>query len=80
MNVRKLTVLLQMLPYFAKRLPSWRIRSTMRTHTCEEKQIIFNGTAIPPATTGEICNNVIRTIIKDKLKISLQPSDISIAH
>ena len=42
--------------------------------------IIFNGTAIPPATTGEICNNVIRTVIKDILKISLQPSDISVAH
>ena len=42
--------------------------------------IIFNGTSIPPSSPGEICSNVIRTVIKEKLKISLQPSDISIAH
>ena len=42
--------------------------------------IIFQGTAIPPAVNGEICNNVIREVIKDKLKIQLQPSDISVAH
>ena len=42
--------------------------------------IIFNGTAIPPSLPGEICNSVIREVIKDKLKIELQESDISVAH
>ena len=42
--------------------------------------IIFNGTSIPPSSPGEICNNIIRDVIKEKLKISLQPSDISVAH
>ena len=42
--------------------------------------IIFNCSAIPPATPGEICNNVIKQVIKDKLKIQLQESDISVAH
>ena len=42
--------------------------------------VIFNGSAIPPAATGEICNNVIRKVIKDKLHIELNESDISVAH
>ena len=42
--------------------------------------IIFNGSAIPPSTTGEICNHVIRKVIKDKLKIQIQEADISVAH
>ena len=42
--------------------------------------IIFNGTAIPASTQGEICNNVIRAVIKNKLKIDIQESDISVAH
>ena len=42
--------------------------------------IIFNGTAIPPSTPGEICNAVIREVIKNKLKIELQETDISVAH
>ena len=42
--------------------------------------IIFNGSALPPAHPGEICNNVIRKVIKDKFKIELQVSDISVAH
>ena len=31
--------------------------------------IIFNGSAIPPSQSGEICNNEIRKVIKEKLKI-----------
>ena len=42
--------------------------------------IIFNGSAIPPSTAGEVCNAVIRQVIKDKLKIQIQESDISVAH
>ena len=42
--------------------------------------VIFNGSAIPSATTGEICNNIIRKVIKDKLNIELNESDISVAH
>ena len=42
--------------------------------------VIFNGTEIPPSTPGEICSNIIRDVIKKKLKINLQPSDISVAH
>ena len=42
--------------------------------------IIFNGTAMPPSTPGEICNAVIRQVIKDKLKLQIQESDISVAH
>ena len=32
------------------------------------------------SSPGELCNNIIRNVIKEKLKISLQPSDISVAH
>ena len=42
--------------------------------------LIFNGTDIPPPTAGEICSNIIRDVVKKKLKIVLQPSDISVAH
>ena len=42
--------------------------------------IIFSGTEIPASTQGEICNNVIRDVIRKKLKINLQESDISVAH
>ena len=42
--------------------------------------IIFNGSAIPPSQSGEICNNEIRKVIKEKLKIELLASDISVAH
>ena len=35
---------------------------------------------IPPATTGEICSNVARQVLKDKLKIELQPNEISVCH
>ena len=42
--------------------------------------IIFNGTEIPPASPGEICNNVIREVLRKKLKLNLQESDISVAH
>ena len=42
--------------------------------------IIFHGTSIPPCETGEICSDVICNVIKNKLKINLQSSEISVAH
>ena len=42
--------------------------------------LILNGTDIPVPTPGENCSNIVRDVVKNKLKIILQPSDISVAH
>ena len=42
--------------------------------------LILNGTEIPRPTPGEICSNIVRDVVKNKLNIILQPSDISVAH
>ena len=42
--------------------------------------LILNGTELPAPTPGEICSNIVRDVVKKKLKITLQPNDISVAH
>ena len=36
--------------------------------------IIISGSHIPKATTGENCSDIVRQLIKEKLKIELPPS------
>ena len=42
--------------------------------------LILSGTLLPDASQGEICANVACKLFKDKLKLSVQADDISVAH
>ena len=42
--------------------------------------IVLSGDLIPEATTGENCKEVSLQLIKEKLRINLQSSDVSTAH
>ena len=42
--------------------------------------LIFSGTALPIATGGEICSNIVHQLVRDKLQIQLREGDISVAH
>ena len=42
--------------------------------------LIFSGTSVPEATNGEICKNIVKRIIEEKLKLKLSDADISVAH
>ena len=60
--------------------------SRLEDHLDEEdayvrrETILFSGSSIPEVSNGEICSNVIRQIVKEKLKITLKDGDISTAH
>ena len=42
--------------------------------------VILSGDHIPVAETGENCSEIVRTIVKDHLKINLPSESISVAH
>ena len=42
--------------------------------------VIIAGSSIPNETAGEICTNLVTSIVKEKLKLQISPSDISTAH
>ena len=42
--------------------------------------IIISGSHIPKATTGENCSDIVRQLIKEKLKIELPPSEVNTVH
>ena len=42
--------------------------------------IIIAGQGIPEVSQGEICSNVVRNLIQEKLNIVIQNNDISTAH
>ena len=42
--------------------------------------VILSGDAIPPATSDEVCRDLVVNIVKEKLKINIASSDISTAH
>ena len=42
--------------------------------------IVFSGDDVPSAGLGENCKEVVLQLVKEKLKINLQPSDVSTAH
>ena len=44
------------------------------------ESLILSGSAVPPRQNGEISSNVARQVIKDKLKIIVQPNEISVCH
>ena len=44
------------------------------------ESLILSGTAVPPATNGEICSNVAREVLKNKIKLELDPNEISVCH
>ena len=42
--------------------------------------LIFSGPSLPPSTTNENCEHVIRSAIKNNLNVELSPGEISVAH
>ena len=42
--------------------------------------VIIAGSSIPNETAGEICTNLVTSIVEEKLKLQISPSDISTAH
>ena len=42
--------------------------------------LIFSGNAIPTVTNGELCKNIVKSVVEEKLKIKISDSDISVAH
>ena len=42
--------------------------------------VILTGECVPAAVEGEICSNVISDIVKEKLKLILPQTEISVAH
>ena len=44
------------------------------------ESLILSGTSVPPATNGEISANVARQVLKDKMKLEINPNDISVCH
>ena len=44
------------------------------------ESLIFSGSAIPPSQPGEICSQIVRDVIKTKLKLEIAPMDISVSH
>ena len=44
------------------------------------ESLILSGTIIPPSTPGEICSNVARKALKDKLNLEVQANEISVCH
>ena len=42
--------------------------------------LIFSGDGVPTATIGENCTSILCKLIKDKLKLNIQQSDISTSH
>lgn len=42
--------------------------------------LIFSGDALPAFATGENCTNVVCSLVKEKLKINISPTDVSSSH
>ena len=42
--------------------------------------LLFSGNAIPNATNGEICKNIVKRVVFEKLNIEISDADISVAH
>lgn len=42
--------------------------------------IVVSGEGVPIVESGEICSNIVSDLVKNKLRINLNPSDISTAH
>lgn len=42
--------------------------------------LIFSGSSIPSAQTGEICSNSLVNLLRDKIKINISPNEISVVH
>ena len=64
-----------------------RDRITKLENTMDEEDayvrrdtIIISGNSVPEVTSGEICSDLAVHLIKDKLKLQLRETDISVAH
>ena len=44
------------------------------------ESLILSCSNIPPAQNDEICSDVARKVLKEKLKLELQPNEISVCH
>ena len=44
------------------------------------ESLIFSGSIIPLKQNDEICSDVARKVLKEKLKLELQPNEISVCH
>ena len=42
--------------------------------------VIISGDALPTATTGEICSEIVREVVKTELKMTLPTDSISTVH
>ena len=49
---------------------------------CYERRdtIILSGSKVPACVGGENCVNVVKTLVKEELKIEISPNDVSTAH
>ena len=59
-----------------------RLENTMDEGDAYERRdtLIISGNSVPKVEPGEICSSVVKSLVEDKLKVKINPSDISTAH